>query len=87
MRCSNVGIEIWFLFLLSAVLLYLFTIGARPFQRWLRFRRPRSMGLRMMPAVFFDESNLWSMRALGVIPALMLVASILGLVCYFRGPG
>jgi hypothetical protein len=87
MRCSSVGIEIWGLAIVSAALLYLFTFGARPFQRWLRSRRPHSFGLRTVPLLFFDESSLWSMRALAVIPAVMLLVAILGVVCFFRGPG
>jgi hypothetical protein len=35
---------------------------------------------------FFDESSLWSMRALALIPAIMLVAAILGVICFFHGP-
>lgn len=87
MQCSDVGSEIWILVVISAVALYAFTVGARPFQRWLRSRRSRSLGLRMMPAFFFDDSSLWPIRALAVIPAVMFVAAILGVICYFRGPG
>lgn len=86
MRCSSVGIEIWILVIFSAVSLYLLTVGARPFQRWLRARRPRSLGLRMVPAFFLSESSLWSMRTLAVIPAIMLFVAILGVICFFHGP-
>ena len=87
MQCSSVGIEIWFFAIVSAVSLYLLTFGARPFQRWLRAHRPRSVGLRLIPAVFLDESTLWSMRALSVIPAVMVLGAMLGVFCFFHGPG
>lgn len=87
MQCGNVGIEIWFFFIISAVSLYLFTLGARPFQRWLRSRRPRSLGLSVIPAFFFNEPSLWTMRVLAVLPALMLFVAILGVICFFQGPG
>jgi hypothetical protein len=87
MPCSSVGIEIWVLVIFSAVSLYLFTFGARPFQRWLRSRRPRSLGLRMVPAFLMSESSLWALRGLAVIPAMMLLVAILGVICFLRGPG
>ena len=87
MQCSDVGLEIWFFAAASGVLTYLFTFGARPFQRWLRSHRSSSLGLSVLPGLFFDESSLWSMRALAVVPALMLFAAGLGIVCFFRGPG
>jgi H+/Cl- antiporter ClcA len=87
MHCSSVGIEIWFLAAASAVLVYLFTFGARPFQQWLRSHRPSNLGLRVIPDHFFNESSLWSMRALAVVPAIMLFVAGLGVVCFFRGPG
>lgn len=84
MQCSDVGIEIWFFAICSAALLYLFTFGARPFSRWLRARRPRSRGLQVVPAFLLD---LWSLRVLAVIPAIMLFPAILGVICFIRGPG
>ena len=87
MRCSTVGLEIWLLAVVSAALLYVFTFGARPFQRWLRARRRSSLGLRMVPAFFFDESSLWTIRALAVMPAIMLFVAVLGIICFVHGPG
>lgn len=87
MQCSSVGIEAWFFLVFTGVSLYLFTFGARPFQRWLRSHRPSSMGLRVIPAFFFSESSLWAMRVFAVIPAIMFFVAILGVTCFFHGPG
>jgi hypothetical protein len=32
------------------------------------------------------ESQLWSVRMLAVIPAMMFIAAILGIDCFFRDP-
>jgi len=87
MRCSSVGHEIWALAIFSAVSLYLFTFRVRSFQRWLRLRTLRHPGLRMVPALFLNESSLWSMRVLAVLPAIMFLVAILGVFCSFHGPG
>ena len=83
MLCSNVGYEIWVLAVAATGLFVLFVIATRPFQRWILERRPQSHGLRMIPRCFF---NLWAMKALGIIPAIMMIVAAMGLYCFFTGP-
>jgi hypothetical protein len=64
-------------------LFVLFVIATRPFQRWILERRPRNLGLRMIPRWFF---NLWVMKALGIIPGIMMIVAAMGLYCFFHGP-
>lgn len=86
MECSNVGIEIWFFVLFSSIAVVLFVFATRPFQAWLRTRRV-SGRLPMVPDVFFRDSGVWALRALGIIPAIMWIVSMLGVYCFFHGAG
>lgn len=87
MQCSEVGIEVWLLFALSAVGVVLFLVMPRSFQTWIRVRRATHPMIRGLPDAFFRDSGVWTIRALGVIPALMFLAASMGVYCYFRGLG
>ena len=86
MLCSKVGLEVWAFLLVSTVLVALFVFATRPFQRWLRAMRPRNAGLGLMPAFLFEDSSVWLVRALGIIPVLMWAAAAMGVYCFFHGP-
>jgi hypothetical protein len=86
MQCADVGVEIWLLFAVSSFGVVLCLFAARPFREWLRERRTTYPSLRAVPGAFFGESGVWMIRALGVIPALMWIASIVGVYCFFHGP-
>lgn len=87
MQCADVGFETWLLFTVSSLGVFLFLFVTRPFQKWLREHRAVYGGLGMLPGVFFRDAGVWAIRALGVIPALMLMAAGAGVYCFFRGPG
>lgn len=83
MVCSSVGYEVWVFAIAAAGLFVLLVVTPRPLQRWIRERRPRSTGLMIIPDWCF---NVWALRAIGIIPAVMLVVAAMGLHCFFHGP-
>ncbi len=87
MTCSDVGMEIWLLALISSTLFVLFTFAARPFQGWLRTHRARSGLFRFLPDAFFGDRGIWLLRLFGIIPGLMTIVAAMGVYCFFRGPG
>jgi hypothetical protein len=83
MVCSSVGYEIWVFAVASTGVFVLFVVTPRTFQRWIRERRPRNLGLSIIPNWCF---SVWALRAFGIIPAIMMVIAAMGLYCFFHGP-
>ncbi len=87
MTCSEVGLEVWLLFFASGSISLIALFAPRSLQRWLRKCRPGRAWASALPEPFYRESGVWAIRALGIIPAVMWLASLLGVYCFFHGPG
>lgn len=87
MTCSDVGLEVWPVFLVAGPISLIALLVPRSLQRWLRERRPGTAWASAIPEPFYRESGVWAIRALGIIPTVIWLASLLGVYCYFNGPG
>ncbi len=87
MQCSETGVEIWLLFIVSSVLVILFEFRTRWFLNWLRMRRVRGRRFGNAPDVLFRPWGEWVLRAFGIIPVVMWAAGAYGVYCFFHGPG
>lgn len=87
MQCSDVGPEVFVFFVALSLCVWLFWFATRPVQTWLREHRATYRGLGMLPGIILRDQGVWAIRALGIIPALMLLAAGSGVYCFFHGPG
>jgi hypothetical protein len=87
-QCTETGVEIWLLFIIPSILVTLFVFKTRWFIEWLRMRRVtgRYPG-NAFPDVVFGPRGVWTLRLLGVIPAILWIAGAFGVYCFFHGPG
>jgi hypothetical protein len=88
MECADVGLEAWLFFAITTAMVVAFVIRGGATQRWLR-EHPQSWARRSMDWAggLMPERKLWLFRiVLGFIPALIWVASLSAVYCFFHGP-
>jgi hypothetical protein len=85
MECSTVGYEIWGLFAMSAFAVIIMVFRTRELQAFL-LHISRWRAQPYSPRGLADESRVWSLRLLALLPFLVWLGTVFGVYCFFHGP-